>query len=123
MNNPLKYFAQLLGPGVERTPVHWLITIAAVLSGSGRWDEIEGAFGKAKRLWFKGLRGFPRTTPTTCSNDSEFKMRQPFALTPPTPTERIKSDLHCGASAARTRGRKGYHRLLFNFSAFSGRII
>jgi len=57
MNNPMKYFAGLRDPRMERTSEHLpeeilLITIAAVFSGAGSWNEIEG-YGKAKRLWFK----------------------------------------------------------------------
>ncbi len=46
MNNPLKYFAELRDPRVERTRERLLeeillIAIAAVLSGAGSWNEIE----------------------------------------------------------------------------------
>ncbi|MGA3131490.1 MAG: ISAs1 family transposase [Terracidiphilus sp.] len=63
MKNPLSYFAELRDPRVERTREHLLeeillITIAAVLSGAGSWNEIEG-YGKAKRLWLKGFLKLP----------------------------------------------------------------
>ena len=46
MDSPLKYFAELRDPRVERRREHLLeeillMTIAAVLSGVGGWDEIE----------------------------------------------------------------------------------
>ena len=68
MNNPLKYFAELRDPRVERTREHLLeeillMTIAAVLSGAGSWNEIEG-YGKAKRLWFKGFLKLPGGIPS-----------------------------------------------------------
>jgi predicted transposase YbfD/YdcC len=68
MKNPLSYFAELRDPRVERTREHLLeeillITIAAVLSGAGSWNEIEG-YGKAKRLWFKGFLKLPGGIPS-----------------------------------------------------------
>src|ERR1039458_568486 len=46
MDSPLKYFAELRDPRVERTREHLLeeillITIAAILSGANGWNEIE----------------------------------------------------------------------------------
>ena len=46
MDSPLKYFAELRDPRVERTREHLLgeillIAIAAVLSGANGWNEIE----------------------------------------------------------------------------------
>ena len=68
MNNPLKYFAELRDPRVERTREHLLeeillMTIAAVLSGAGSWNEIEG-YSRAKRLWFKGFLKLPGGIPS-----------------------------------------------------------
>ena len=68
MNNPLSYFAELRDPRVERTREHLLeeillITIAAVLSGAGSWNEIEG-YGKAKRLWLKVFLKLPGGIPS-----------------------------------------------------------
>ncbi len=59
MENPLKYFAELRDPRVERTREHLLeeillMAIAAVLSGAESWNEIEG-YGKAKQAWFKAF--------------------------------------------------------------------
>lgn len=52
MENPLKYFAELRDPRVERTREHLLeeillMAIAAVLSGADSWNEIED-YGEAK---------------------------------------------------------------------------
>ena len=68
MNNPLKYFAELSDPRVERTREHLLeeillMAIAAVLSGAGSWNEIED-YGKAKRAWFKGFLKLPGGIPS-----------------------------------------------------------
>ncbi len=68
MNNPLKYFAELRDPRVERTREHLLeeillMAIAAVLSGAGSWNEIED-YGKAKRPWFKGFLKLPGGIPS-----------------------------------------------------------
>ena len=53
MENPLKYFAELRDPRVDRTRRRLsqdivLIAIAAILSGASGWDEIE-RYGKAKK--------------------------------------------------------------------------
>ena len=68
MENPLKYFAELKDPRVERTREHLLeeillMTIAAVLSGAGSWNEIEG-YCKAKRLWLKSFLKLPGGIPS-----------------------------------------------------------
>jgi len=68
MDSPLTYFAELRDPRVERTREHLLeeillIAIAAVLSGAGSWNEIEG-YGKAKRPWFKGFLQLPGGIPS-----------------------------------------------------------
>jgi len=68
MNNPLKYFAELSDPRVERTREHLLeeillMAIAEVLSGAGSWNEIED-YGKAKRAWFKGFLKLPGGIPS-----------------------------------------------------------
>jgi predicted transposase YbfD/YdcC len=68
MKSPLKYFAELRDPRVERTREHLLeeillMVIAAVLSGAESWNEIEG-YGKAKRLWFKSFLKLPGGIPS-----------------------------------------------------------
>src|SRR5664279_6236776 len=64
MDSPLKYFADLRDPRVERTREHLLeeillIAIAAILSGANGWNEIED-YARCKREWLNGflkLRG------------------------------------------------------------------
>jgi predicted transposase YbfD/YdcC len=68
MENPLKYFGDLRDPRVERTREHLLeeillMTIAAVLSGAGSWNEING-YCKAKHLWLKGFLKLPGGIPS-----------------------------------------------------------
>src|SRR5208282_4717752 len=68
MNNPLKYFAELRDPRVERTREHLLeeillMVIAAVLSGAESWNDIEG-YAKAKRLWLKSFLKLPGGIPS-----------------------------------------------------------
>ena len=57
MDNPLKYFAELTDPRVERNREHLLeeillIAIAAVLSGAQSWNDI-ALYGEDKREWLK----------------------------------------------------------------------
>ena len=68
MESPLRYFAELRDPRVERTREHLLeeillMTIAAVLSGAGSWNEIEG-YCKAKHLWLKTFLKLPGGVPS-----------------------------------------------------------
>jgi predicted transposase YbfD/YdcC len=68
MDSPLKYFAELRDPRVERTREHLLeeillMVLAAVLSGAESWNEIEG-YGKAKQAWFKGFLTLPGGIPS-----------------------------------------------------------
>jgi hypothetical protein len=68
MDNPLKYFAELQDPRVERTREHLLeeillIAIAAVLSGADSWNEIED-YGQAKAEWFKTFLKLPGGIPS-----------------------------------------------------------
>ena len=57
MDNPLKYFAELTDPRVERNREHLLeeillIAIAAVLSGAESWNDI-ALYGEDKREWLE----------------------------------------------------------------------
>ena len=59
MDNPLKYFAELKDPRVERNREHvleeiLLIAIAAVLSGAESWNDME-EYGHAKLDWLKSF--------------------------------------------------------------------
>jgi predicted transposase YbfD/YdcC len=68
MKSPLSYFSELRDPRVERTREHLLeeillMALAAVLSGAGSWNEIEG-YCKAKFLWLKGFLTLPGGIPS-----------------------------------------------------------
>src|SRR5258708_36045845 len=68
MENPLKYFAELTDPRVERTREHLLeeillIAIAAVLSGADSWNEIED-YGQAKVDWLITFLQLPGGIPS-----------------------------------------------------------
>ena len=63
MESPLKYFAALKDPRVERTREHILeeilpIAMAAILSGAGGWNEIEN-YGKVKIDWLRTFLTLP----------------------------------------------------------------
>ena len=64
----MSYFSELRDPRVERTREHLLeeillMALAAVLSGAGSWNEIEG-YSKAKFLWLKGFLKLPGGVPS-----------------------------------------------------------
>lgn len=68
MNNPLKYFAELHDPRVERTREHLLeeillMALAAILSGAESWYEIEG-YCQAKQEWLQGFLKLPGGIPS-----------------------------------------------------------
>jgi predicted transposase YbfD/YdcC len=68
MKSPLSYFSELRDPRVERTREHLLeeillMVLAAVLSGAGSWNEIEG-YGKAKRQWLQSFLKLPGGIPS-----------------------------------------------------------
>jgi hypothetical protein len=68
MESPLKYFAEMKEPRVERTREHLLeeillITIAAILSGAGSWKEVE-QYGKAKQEWLRTFLRLPAGIPS-----------------------------------------------------------
>src|ERR1039457_7124126 len=67
MDNPLKYFAELRDPRVERNREHLLeeillIAIAAVLSGAESWNDIAD-YGEDKREWLKTFLTLPSGIP------------------------------------------------------------
>ncbi len=67
MDSPLKYFAELRDPRVERNREHLLeeillIAIAAILSGANGWNEIED-YGRCKREWWSGFLHLPGGIP------------------------------------------------------------
>jgi hypothetical protein len=66
--NPLKYFAQLRDPRVERKREHLLeeillIPIAAVLSGAESWNDI-AEYGADKLDWLKTFLTLPSGIPS-----------------------------------------------------------
>ena len=68
MDNPLKYFAQLRDPRIERNREHLLeeillIAIAAVLSGAESWNDIAD-YGQDKREWLKTFLTLPSGIPS-----------------------------------------------------------
>ena len=68
MDNPLKYFAELRDPRVERNREHLLeeillIAIAAVLSGAESWNDM-AEYGKAKQEWLKTFLTLPSGIPS-----------------------------------------------------------
>ena len=84
MDNPLKYFSELQDPRVERTREHLLeeillMTIAAVLSGAGGWNEIEG-YGHAKIEWFKSFLSLPGGIPSHDTFNRVFSALDPEQL-------------------------------------------
>jgi predicted transposase YbfD/YdcC len=68
MDNPLKYFAELRDPRVERNREHLLeeillIAIAAVLSGAESWNDM-AEYGKSKREWLETFLTLPFGIPS-----------------------------------------------------------
>ena len=84
MESPLKYFAELTDPRVERTREHLLeeillIAIAAVLSGASGWNEIED-YGKAKREWLSTFLRLPAGIPSHDTFNRVFSALDPEEL-------------------------------------------
>ena len=84
MDSPLKYFAELRDPRVERTREHLLeeillMTIAAVLSGAGGWNEIAD-YGHAKLGWFKSFLTLPGGIPSHDTFNRVFSALDPEQL-------------------------------------------
>jgi hypothetical protein len=68
MDKPLKYFAELRDPRVERNREHLLeeillIAIAAVLSGAESWNDIAD-YGEDKREWLQTFLTLPSGIPS-----------------------------------------------------------
>ena len=84
MASPLKYFAELTDPRVERTRRHVLedivfIAIAAILCGAASWDEME-RFGKAKKLWLGSFLQLPHGIPSHDTFNRVFQTLEPQEL-------------------------------------------
>jgi predicted transposase YbfD/YdcC len=81
MNNPLKYFAELRDPRVERNREHLLeeillIAIAAVLSGAESWNDI-AEYCQDKREWFKTFLTLPSGIPSHDTFNRVFQALDP----------------------------------------------
>jgi predicted transposase YbfD/YdcC len=84
MENPLKYFAELTDPRVERSKEHLLqeilfIAIAAVLCGAETWNDIE-FYGKTKRGWLKRFLRLPSGIPSHDTFNRVFSALDPEEL-------------------------------------------
>ena len=84
MDSPLKHFADLRDPRVERTREHLLeeillITIAAVLSGANGWNEIED-YALSKYAWFKSFLTLPSGIPSHDTFNRVFSALDPEEL-------------------------------------------
>jgi len=84
MNSPLKHFADLSDPRVERTREHLLeeillITIAAILSGANGWNEIED-YAHSKHAWFQSFLTLPSGIPSHDTFNRVFSALDPEEL-------------------------------------------
>lgn len=84
MESPLKYFADVRDPRVDRTREHLLeeillLTIAAVLSGASGWNEIED-YGRTKLEWFKSFLRLPAGIPSHDTFNRVFSALDPEEL-------------------------------------------
>src|SRR6266571_438305 len=84
MDSPLKYFAELRDPRVERTREHLLeeillITVAAILSGANGWNEIED-YAHSKHAWFKSFLTLPGGIPSHDTFNRVFSALDPEEL-------------------------------------------
>jgi hypothetical protein len=84
MDNPVKYFAELRDPRVERNREHLLeevvlIAIAAVLSGAESWNGIAD-YGQAKLEWLKRFLRLPAGIPSHDTFNRVFAALDPEQL-------------------------------------------
>ena len=84
MESPLKYFADLCDPRVERTREHLLeeillIPIAAILCGCNGWNEIED-YAYSKRDWLQSFLTLPGGIPSHDTFNRVFSALDPEAL-------------------------------------------
>jgi hypothetical protein len=81
MDNPLRYFAELTDPRVERNREHLLeeillIAIAAVLSGAESWNDIAD-YGEDKQEWLKTFLTLPSGIPSHDTFNRVFQALDP----------------------------------------------
>jgi len=81
MDNPLKYFAELRDPRIERNREHLLeeillIAIAAVLSGAESWNDIAD-YGEDKRDWLQTFLILPGGIPSHDTFNRVFQALDP----------------------------------------------
>jgi predicted transposase YbfD/YdcC len=84
MDNPLKYFAELRDPRVERNREHLLeeillISIAAVLSGAESWNDI-AEYGRSKQEWLGTFLMLPSGIPSHDTFNRVFAALDPEAM-------------------------------------------
>lgn len=84
MDSPLKYFARLSDPRVERNREHvleeiLLIAIAAVLSGAESWNDIE-QYGQSKQDWLQTFLTLPGGIPSHDTFNRVFSALDPEEL-------------------------------------------
>lgn len=84
MDSPLKYFAELRDPRVERTREHLLeeillMAIAAILSGANGWNEIED-YAHCKREWLQSFLTLPGGIPSHDTFNRVFSALDPEEL-------------------------------------------
>lgn len=84
MDNPLKYFAELRDPRVERNREHlleeiFLIAIAAVLSGAESWNDIAD-YGEDKREWLQTFLTLPGGIPSHDTFNRVFQALDPAEM-------------------------------------------
>jgi hypothetical protein len=84
MDNPLKYFAELRDPRIERKREHLLeeillIAIAAVLSGAESWNDIAD-YGEDEAEWLGTFQTLPSITPSHDTFNRAFAALDPEEL-------------------------------------------
>jgi predicted transposase YbfD/YdcC len=84
MDSPIKYFAELTDPRVERTKEHLLsdilfIAIAAIICGAESWNDIE-QYGRSKEPWLKTFLALPNGIPSHDTFNRVFSALDPEQL-------------------------------------------